>query len=86
MMSSMNIDQLIGRVVRHFKGNLYLVIGVGKDTEAEEDVVIYKALYGNYQIWVRSLNDFMSDVPAGKNNPTKQIHRFELYSTKPKLD
>ena len=40
------LQQMIGRVVTHFKGKDYLVLGIVKHTETEEDLVIYKALYG----------------------------------------
>jgi len=38
---------------RHFKGNLYEVIGVAKDSETLNEVVVYKALYGEGGLWVR---------------------------------
>ncbi len=38
---------------RHFKGNEYEVIAIGKHSETGEDMVIYRALYGNGEIWVR---------------------------------
>lgn len=38
---------------RHFKGNLYEVIGVAKDSETLNEVVVYKALYGEGELWVR---------------------------------
>ena len=38
---------------RHFKGREYYVIGVAKDSETLEDMVIYKALYGEGGLWVR---------------------------------
>lgn len=42
----------IGRY-RHFKGNEYEVIGIGKHSETGESMVIYKALYGDGDLWVR---------------------------------
>ena len=42
----------IGRY-RHFKGNEYEVLYIGKDSETMEDVVIYRALYGQNEVWVR---------------------------------
>jgi hypothetical protein len=39
---------------RHFKGNEYEVIGVGKDSETLQEVVVYRALYGERGLWVRS--------------------------------
>ena len=38
---------------RHFKGNEYEVIGVGKHSETLEEMVIYRALYGEGGYWVR---------------------------------
>lgn len=38
---------------RHFKGNEYEVIGVGKHSETLEEYVIYRALYGEGGLWVR---------------------------------
>lgn len=38
---------------RHFKGNEYEVIGMGTHSETGESLVIYRALYGNFQLWVR---------------------------------
>lgn len=41
---------------RHFKGNEYLVLGVARHSETLEEMVIYKALYGNGDVWVRPLS------------------------------
>ncbi|MBO5733279.1 MAG: DUF1653 domain-containing protein [Clostridia bacterium] len=38
---------------RHFKGNEYEVIGIGKHSETLEKMVIYRALYGDGGYWVR---------------------------------
>lgn len=38
---------------RHFKGKEYEVLYIGKDSETLERVVIYRALYGEGDIWVR---------------------------------
>ena len=38
---------------RHFKGNEYQVIGIAKNSETLEDTVVYRALYGNGDLWVR---------------------------------
>lgn len=40
-------------VYRHFKGNEYNVIGIAKHSETLEPMVIYQALYGEKEIWVR---------------------------------
>ena len=38
---------------RHFKGNEYEVLYVAKHSETLEDMVVYKALYGDGGVWVR---------------------------------
>ena len=38
---------------RHFKGNYYEVIGVAHHSETMEDLVVYRALYGEQGLWVR---------------------------------
>lgn len=38
---------------RHFKGNEYEVIAIAKHSETTEDMVVYKALYGDGGLWVR---------------------------------
>ena len=47
---------------RHYKGNEYEVIGEGRHTETEERVVVYKALYEPYAIWVRPFDMFFESV------------------------
>ena len=58
---------------RHFKGNMYEVIGIAKHSETLEEMVVYRALYGNGELWVR---------PASMWNETverdgKVFRRFE---------
>jgi len=38
---------------RHFKGNEYEVLYIAKHSETLEEMVVYKALYGEHGIWVR---------------------------------
>lgn len=68
-----------GQIVRHFKGDLYLVLDYARHTETGELMVIYKALYGDCELYVRPYKMFNEKVPSGKLNPTRQIYRFELY-------
>ncbi len=59
-------------IYRHYKGNEYCVIGVGRHTETEEELVIYQALYGERGLWVRPLDMFVSSVESGR----RSIPRF----------
>lgn len=41
---------------RHFKGKDYEVLGVARHSETEEELVVYRALYGNFGLWVRPVS------------------------------
>jgi hypothetical protein len=47
---------------RHYKGNFYEVIGIARHSETEEEMVVYRNLYGDGSLWVRPLKMFMEDV------------------------
>ena len=47
---------------RHFKGNEYEVLDVALNCETLEETVVYKALYGDGNIWVRPKSDFCGFV------------------------
>ncbi|AQU83505.1 MAG: DUF1653 domain-containing protein [Halomonas sp.] len=49
-------------IYRHYKGNLYEVLGSAQHSESEEHVVVYRALYGDYGLWVRPLEMFTEAV------------------------
>ena len=58
---------------RHFKGNEYKVFGVAKHSETGEDMVVYKALYGNNELWVRPVEMFLETI----ERDGKKFQRFE---------
>ena len=61
-------------IYRHYKGNLYQVLHTARHSESEEWLVVYRALYCDYGVWVRPLTMFCESVTIdGKTLP-----RFEL--------
>lgn len=49
-------------VYEHYKGKRYEVLGVGKHSETLEEFVVYRALYGDRDIWIRPLEMFLEEV------------------------
>ena len=45
-------------IYQHFKGNRYQVIDIVRHSETQEEMVLYKALYGEQGLWVRPLTMF----------------------------
>ena len=64
----------VGHMYRHFKGDVYLVEGLAEHTESGETMVIYRALYGDNQLYCRPAR--MWDEVINKNG---QKCRFERY-------
>jgi hypothetical protein len=54
--------QIVEGKYRHYKGNDYLVIGIAKHSETLEDHVVYKALYGDRETWIRPASMFFETV------------------------
>lgn len=59
---------------RHFKGNEYEVIGVAKHSETMEELVVYRALYGERGLWVRPASMWNKQV----ERDGKTFQRFTL--------
>ena len=47
---------------RHFKGNVYEVIGIAKHSETLEEMVVYRALYGEGGYWVRPVGMWHEEI------------------------
>jgi len=82
-METENISErkFVPGVYRHFKGGMYLALTLAKDSETEEDVVVYIPLYykeeSETKVWVRSLEDFMGTKELEDGTV---VNRFEFIS------
>ena len=61
-------------IYRHYKGNLYELIDVAAHSETLEQMVVYRAMYGNYDLWVRPLSMWNEEVEYNG----KTVRRFEF--------
>ena len=60
-------------IYEHYKGNRYEVIGIAKHSETLEEMVVYRALYGEGHTWVRPAGMFLEDVEVDG----ERIQRFK---------
>ena len=66
-----------GMFYRHFKGNIYQIRELAKDSETAEDMVIYQGMYPPFKICARPYDMFMSEVDREKYPKIRQKYRFE---------
>lgn len=69
-----------GEIYRHFKGNLYEIVIIARDSETLEEKVVYKSVETD-SAYVRSLSMFMEPVNRDKYPNVEQTYRFELVET-----
>lgn len=72
-------EKLQTGIYEHYKGKQYEVVGVAKHRETLEELVVYRALYGEHDLWVRPLNMFLETVEF----EGKKIPRFRFIENRP---
>ena len=69
------MEVIVGRKYKHFKGTIYTVIAIAKNSETLEDMVIYQH---DDKVWARPYEMFVSKVDKEKYPDVNQVYRFEL--------
>lgn len=52
---------------RHYKGGFYEVISTARHSETLENMVVYRALYGEFELWVRPTRMFFESIEIDGN-------------------
>lgn len=69
----------INGIYRHYKGDKYIVLDVATHSETKEELVIYRALYGDHKLYARPKTMFLEKIAPEKLRPgLEQKYRFEL--------
>ena len=53
---------VVGSLYEHYKGLRYKILGVARHSETLEELIVYQALHGEGDVWVRPLGMFLENI------------------------
>lgn len=65
-------------IYKHFKGDLYIVEDIAKNSNTLEKMVVYRGIYEDSPLWTRPVDDFLERVDKEKHPEATQEYKFEL--------
>ncbi len=72
-------------IYKHYRGNLYRVIGICRHTETLEELVVYQSLYGDYGLWARPRAMFEESIEIEGNRVPRFQYQSECFTAAPQL-
>ena len=74
----MENEVVIHGMYRHYKGDYYMVEDIATHSETREKYVVYRALYGEHNLYIRPYDMFLSEMDREKYPNVEQQYRFQL--------
>lgn len=73
-------------IYRHYKGNLYQLLGLALHSETHEEMVVYQALYASYGLWVRPAAMFEEEISYNGVTMPRFTYVGKSWEQAPKID
>lgn len=72
-------------IYKHYRGNLYRVVGVCRHTETLEELVVYQSLYGDYGLWARPRAMFDETIEVDGSQVPRFAFQQDCFTAAPKV-